>query len=83
MDERQKQRWPPIQLLRGSLVIFCLGIGIIFSMAVATSPPVDIAGSSFLGIPYAAYMVVGIFFSYLVRCSDSSLIGWVAVPTVS
>ena len=61
MDESQRYRWSSIQLLRGGLIILCLGIGIVVSMAVATTPPVDIAGSSFLGIPFAAYLMVGGF----------------------
>ena len=61
MDETQRHRLPSIQIVRGGLVIFCLGIGILVSMAIATTPPVDIASSSFLGVPFAAYMVVGFF----------------------
>ena len=85
MDETQRHRLPSIQIVRGGLVIFCLGIGILVSMAIATTPPVDIASSSFLGVPFAAYMVVGFFqscclawrfFTHWIVCDVNNVIGW-------
>lgn len=85
MDETQRHRLPSIQIVRGGLVIFCLGIGILVSMAIATTPPADISGSSFLGVPFSAYMVVGIFqlcclarqlFTHWIVCDAHNVIGW-------